>query len=53
MSEELSTPLKAEIEEELEKTNLQAPMKVTLTKLEDFQNRTMRSTLIFNNISGI
>ena len=55
MLEEISTTLKAEVKEELllEITKLQAQMKATLIELEDLQNRTMRSKLIFKNIPGI
>ena len=55
MREEISTTLKAEIKKELplEITELQAQMKATLIELEDLQNCTMRSTLIFKNIPGI
>ena len=55
MREEVSTTLKAEVKEELllEITKLQAQMKATLIELEDLQNRTMRSKLIFKNIPGI
>ena len=53
--EEISTTLKAEIKKELlmEITRLQAEMKATFIELEDLQNRTTRSTQIFQNISGI
>ena len=55
MQEEISATLKAEIKKELplEITELQAQMKATLIELEDLQNCTMRSTLIFKNIPGI
>ena len=52
LATKISTPLKAEIKEELEITKLQTQMKATLNELEDPRTRTVRLTLILKNIPG-